>query len=59
LAAYELGGLNKKILDNTLELFEYAKPEMLEVLNKSFVSDAFKTKYSHLIGERYKQLGLS
>jgi serine/threonine-protein kinase HipA len=58
LAAYELCGLNKKILDNTLELFEYAKPEILEVLEKSFVSDAFKIKYSQLIDERYKQLGL-
>jgi serine/threonine-protein kinase HipA len=58
LAAYELSGLNKKILDNTLELFEYAKPEILEVLEKSFVSDALKLKYTQLIGERYKQLGL-
>jgi serine/threonine-protein kinase HipA len=58
LAAYENGGLNKKVLDNTLELFVYAKPEMETVLEKSFVSDEFKTKYYSLIDSRYKQLNL-
>lgn len=58
LAAFENGGLNKKILDNTLELFLYAKPEMLTVLEKSFVSDEYKMKYAVLIESRYKQLGL-
>jgi serine/threonine-protein kinase HipA len=58
LAAFENGGLNKKILDNTLELFVYAKPEMLSVLEKSFVSDEFKMKYMALVERRYKQLGL-
>ncbi len=58
LSAYENCGLSKKVLDNTLELFVYAKPEMLAVLDKSFVSDAFKTKYSSLLENRYKQLGL-
>ena len=58
LAAFENGGLNKKVLDNTLELFLYAKPEMLTVLEKSFVSDEFKQKYLTLIENRYKQLGL-
>lgn len=58
LAAFENGGLNKKVLDNTLELFLYAKPEMLTVLEKSFVSDEYKMKYAVLIESRYKQLGL-
>lgn len=58
LAAYENGGLNKKVLDNTLELFVYAKPEMETVLEKSFVCDEFKTKYYSLIDSRYKQLNL-
>lgn len=58
LAAYENGGLNKKVLDNTLELFRYCKPEMFTVLDKSFVSDDFKTKYKKVIDERYEQLGL-
>ncbi|NMH24891.1 HipA domain-containing protein [Flavobacterium sp. SE-s27] len=58
LAAFENGGLNKKVLDNTLELFLYAKPEMLTVLEKSFVSDVYKMKYAVLIESRYKQLGL-
>lgn len=58
LAAFENCGLSKKVLDNTLELFVYAKPEMLEVLNKSFVSDEYKLKYMSLINARYKQLGL-
>lgn len=58
LAAYENCGLSKKVLDNTLALFVYAKPEMLAVLEKSFVSDAFKTAYYSLIESRYNQLGL-
>lgn len=58
LAAYEKGGLTKKVLDNTLELFVYAKPEMLSVLEKSFVSENYKAKYKVLVESRYKQLGL-
>ncbi|WP_291119830.1 HipA domain-containing protein [Flavobacterium sp. UBA6135] len=58
LSAYENGGLNKKVLDNTLELFVYAKPEMEAVLEKSFVSDEYKSKYYSLIDSRYKQLNL-
>jgi serine/threonine-protein kinase HipA len=58
LAAFENGGLNKKVLDNTLELFYYCKPEMLAVLEKSFVNEEFKMKYAALLESRYKQLGL-
>ena len=58
LAAFENGGLNKKVLDNTLELFVYCKPEMLTVLEKSFVNDEYKMKYASLLESRYKQLGL-
>ncbi len=58
LVAYENSGLSKKVLDNTLELFVYAKPEMLAVLEKSFVSDEYKMKYMSLLETRYKELGL-
>ena len=58
LAAFENGGLSKKILDNTLSLFVYAKPEMLSVLEKSFVSEEFQMKYRALMESRYRQLGL-
>ena len=58
LVAYENCGLSKKVLDKTLELFTYCKPEMFVVLDKSFVSDEFKTKYIALVNNRYKQLGL-
>lgn len=58
LAAYENGGLNKKVLDNTLELFQYCKPEMEAVLEKSFVSEEYKENYYALLNKRYKQLGL-
>ena len=58
LAAFENGGLNKKVLDNTLELFRYCKPEMFAVLDKSFVSDDFKMKYKKVVNARYEQLGL-
>jgi serine/threonine-protein kinase HipA len=59
LAAYEKAGLSKKVLNNTLELFKYCKPEMETVLEKSFVSDEFKDKYSKLVNERFKRLDLS
>jgi serine/threonine-protein kinase HipA len=58
LTAYENCGLSKKILDNTLELFFYAKHEVLSILNKSFVSDELKSAYESLINQRYKQLGM-
>jgi serine/threonine-protein kinase HipA len=58
LAVYENSGLSKKVLDDTLELFVYAKPEMLAVLEKSFVSEEYKTNYSALVEIRYWQLGL-
>ncbi len=58
LAAYERCGLSKKVLDNTLELFTYCKPELFEVLDKSFVNEEFKEKYYMLINQRYRQLGL-
>jgi serine/threonine-protein kinase HipA len=58
LAAYESCGLSKKILDNTLALFTYCKPEMFAVLKKSFVSYEFKEKYVALVNSRYQQLGL-
>jgi serine/threonine-protein kinase HipA len=58
LNAYEKCGLSKKVMDNTLELFVYAKPEMEAVLGKSFVSDEFKMKYLSLMESRYKQLDL-
>lgn len=58
LVAYEKCGLNKKVLDNTLELFVYAKPEMEAVLAKSFVSEEYKMKYLSLMESRYNQLNL-
>ncbi len=59
LAAYQTCGLSQKVLDNTLELFKYCKPEMTEVIERSFVSDKFKMKYVSLLEKRYRQLGLS
>lgn len=58
LVAYENCGLSKKVLDKTLELFTYCKPEILAVLDKSFVSQELKSKYERLVHSRYKQLGL-
>lgn len=58
LMAFENGGLNKKVLDNTLDLFVYAKPELVTILEKSFVNDEYKENYFSLINKRYKQLGL-
>jgi serine/threonine-protein kinase HipA len=58
LVAYENCGLSKKVLDNALKLFVYAKPEMEAVLAKSFVSDEYKMKYLSLMESRYKQLDL-
>lgn len=58
LAAYQNSGLSQKILDQTLELFVYAKPEMEEKLEASFVSVPTKLRYKELMHKRYKQLGL-
>lgn len=58
LSAFEKAGLHKKVLDNTLELFQYCKPELFSVLEKSFVSDELKQSYFNLVNRRYKQLGL-
>ena len=58
LSAYENGGLNKKVLNDTLELFQYCKPELFDILEKSFVSDDHKKKYKDCVNRRYKQLGL-
>jgi len=58
LTAYENCGLNKKVLENTLELFTYCRPEMIDVINNSFVSKEFKEKYTSLVNDRYRQLGL-
>jgi serine/threonine-protein kinase HipA len=59
LTAYETSGLSKKVLDNTLELFTYCKPELLDYLQKSFLSEGMKQDYARLIESRYKQLGLN
>ena len=56
--AYEACGLHQKVLDKTLELFTYAKPEMLDMLDRSFVSEPMKAEYRKLVDSRYKQLGL-
>jgi serine/threonine-protein kinase HipA len=58
LSAYETCGLNKKVLDATLELFTYCKPEMMSVLERSFVNEEFQQKYANLLTKKYKQLGL-
>lgn len=58
VSAYENSGLSKKVLDHTLELFRYAKPEILATLEKSFVHSEFKMEYTQLIHRRYQQLGL-
>ena len=58
LTAYENCGLSKKVLDHTLELFVYAKPEMEAVLEKSWVCEDLKVKFKALIESRFTQLGL-
>lgn len=58
LKAFETNGLNKKVLDTTLQNFYYCKNEMFYILNKSFVSDKLKNDYYNLINSRYKRLGL-
>lgn len=58
LSAYENSGLGKKVLDNTLELFQYALPEMEEVIEKSFMTSELKLEYQKTLQHRYKQLGI-
>ena len=58
LTAYENCGLHQKVLDKTLELFTYAKPEMFDLLDKSFVHEKTQWEYRKLVDQRYQQLGL-
>jgi serine/threonine-protein kinase HipA len=53
LAAFELGGLTKKQLDKTLENFYYCRYEMLEVVQKSFLTDQLKSEFAELLKERF------
>lgn len=56
LVAFQSGGLSKKVLDNTLEIFYYCKPKMFAVLEESFVSEPFQKKYKDLMTDRFKRL---
>ncbi len=58
LKAFETSGLNKKILDSTLENFKYCKLEFEKLVMKSFLSDDFKQKYIFILNERFNRLGL-
>ncbi len=59
LSAYLRGGLSKKVLDNSLELFKYCKPEMEAILERSFVSGKMKKNYLELLNKRFRQLDLA
>jgi serine/threonine-protein kinase HipA len=56
LVAFETSGLSKKVLDNTLENFYYCKKPMLDMMDKSFVSDGLKKDFRLLMNERYNTL---
>lgn len=58
LKAFENCGLSKKVLDNTLELFVYALPEMTKMVEKGFVKDETKANYINMMNKKYRQLGL-
>ncbi len=58
LSAYQKSNLSQKVLDNTLELFKYCKPEMQDAINNSFASSAMQDAYKQLLNNRFKQLGL-
>jgi serine/threonine-protein kinase HipA len=56
LAAFERSGLNKKVLDNTLENFYTCKMPMQEMVEKSFLNDELKKEFKQLLNERYKTM---
>jgi serine/threonine-protein kinase HipA len=56
LVAFETSGLSKKVLDNTLENFYYCKRPMMEMLEKSFLTDELKDDFKKLLEERYRTL---
>lgn len=58
LTAFETSGLNKKVLDSTLENFKYCQFEFEKLVMKSFLTQEFKYKYLELLNERFKRLGL-
>jgi serine/threonine-protein kinase HipA len=58
LLAFETSGLNKKVLDNTLENFKYCYYEFENMVKKSFLTEDFKTGYMDLVRERFQRFGL-
>jgi serine/threonine-protein kinase HipA len=56
LVAFESSGLNKKVLDSTLENFKYCKYEFAKMVKKSFLSDDFKTQYLNMLDQRMERL---
>jgi serine/threonine-protein kinase HipA len=56
LAAYETSGLSKKVLDTALTNFRSCRNEMENKLNKSFLNEEYKMKYSILMDKRFSRL---
>lgn len=56
LAASSTNGLLKKVLDTTLENFFYCRNEVKAVMEKSFLTPAYKQQFYQLFDERCKRL---
>lgn len=56
LSAYENAGLNKKVLDKTLENYFYCTREMEAKVMESFLTDEYKEKFLLLFRDRCKKL---
>ncbi len=59
LTAFTSSNLSKKQLDKTLENFYYCRLEMLEVLDKSFLTEDLKDEYRSLMMQRFNRMGLN
>jgi serine/threonine-protein kinase HipA len=54
LVAFETSGLSQKVLDRMLENFSTCKREMKKMIEKSFLNDVYKEKYSELLDQRFR-----
>jgi serine/threonine-protein kinase HipA len=54
LIAFETSGLSQKVLDRMLENFSTCKREMRKMIEKSFLDDEYKEKYTELLDQRFR-----
>jgi len=59
VSAMKTSGLNEKTIENVFEKFSELKDEWLTWIDKSFLTEKFKTEYHDMIEKKYNQLELN